>query len=218
MTATAILNLGYVALVAASFTRAMIRLRTLLIAAAFLLAAFAAIENITSMMLWNAAIGTSHTVTLARELWLRKRQRLVDNEASLAEQTFPTLDDADLFAVWSAGTERLHRDAQLTTAGTQTDEVALVITGSVEIRRDSRVLARLTSGSLIGEMSFARDGVASADAFACGAVWLRVWTTESLARLAKTNPAASVAFTQLIQRDLANKLERSDTRSSTGRS
>lgn len=205
--ATIILNCAYVALVSASFARSLLWLRGVLVVAAVFLIAYGLVEDIASMVLWNIAIGGSHAIRLARDVLDRRRSRLDDQTKWIGERVFPGLEEHDLFALWSAGADRLGRDIPITVQGTPNSTVSLIIDGHVKVHRDRIPLAGLGPGDLVGEMSFAAEKTASADAAADGPVWLRCWSGEAIADLGKAHPLAARAFHQRVEQDLANKLE-----------
>lgn len=204
--ATIVLNLAYVCLLASTFTRTIVTLRSALIAGSVAFITFGLWVDIPSMVAWNSVTGTLHTVQLVKAVRARRAIALTKDDESVRQTLFPELDAFDFHALWSMGEEKRPENVQLTHSGQPQHWVGLLLDGHVEVWRKGSPTARLDAGALIGEMSFMGGGHASADCYAIGPVRLRVWGQEQLAMLDELNPTSSRALLRLIGRDLTTKV------------
>lgn len=205
-TGTIIINLAYVALLAATFTRAIVSLRLFLIVSGIGFIVFGVLDQNWSMVLWNIVTIGLHLRQLARHFQSRRRVALSREEQEVRCRHFPDLNDFDFTTLWSMG-ETLERvDDVLMHRGEAHGRVALILDGIVEVDRASDPSVRLHAGALVGEMSFVAGGPATAQTQALGCVTLREWRHERLEALDVLNPAASKALHRLIQRDLVAKV------------
>lgn len=200
-----VLNLAYIALLAAAFTRTLGRLRILLIAGAMCFVTFGLFEQIWSIVVWNVLIGGIHTVRLVRDYAAARSVRLTTAEAEIRDQMFPGTNDFDFNMLWALGTEVTYSDATVITRGSLPDTVSLVLDGVVHIRRDQETLRHLRRGALVGEMSFVTGEEAAVDVIADGTLVVHQWEQRNLAALGRTHPPSASAMEELISRDLAAK-------------
>lgn len=204
--ADVILNLAYVALLAAAFTTTIGRLRVLLIVGACCFIIFGIATGIWSMIGWNVAIGGIHAFRMVRDQRQRSSVVLTAEECRMRDQLAPSTTDFDFHLIWAMGTEVLYNNRRIIRAGDCPPMVALISDGEVEIRDPSgSALATLGPGSLIGEMSFVSGERSSADVHAIGIVTAREWDQRKLRALEQTHPPSARAFQQLISRDLIEK-------------
>lgn len=204
---TIILNLAYIGLVSATFTRTILWLRGMLVAAAIGFVAFGLLTDLTSMVVWNVITGSLHTAQIVRYVRGRRGVVLSDEDEQIRSTLFPSLDRFDFFTMWSMGEETDYRDgSQLTTVGEPLSALGLLLDGEVDVRRAGESLNRITAGSLVGEVSLASGGSATADTFAVGAVRMREWQRQVLTTLDQLNPNAARALRTCISRELAARV------------
>ncbi len=203
---TIVLNIGYVLLISAAFTRTLGRLRFLLVFASLALALYGAIVGVLSMVLWNALIGSVHAYRLARDILASRAIQLTDDERRIRDEYFAGVNDFDFNALWGMGRTVEHpSDTTIIGAGTQPESVSMLLEGKVEIQRDGVAGPNIGRGALIGEMSYVSGAPASVDVVAADAVVVREWDQRHLRTLEQTNPPSAKALDSLISRDLAAK-------------
>jgi hypothetical protein len=103
MLAVLILNAAYVALLASTFTRAVVWLRAMLVLAAIAFILYGSLELILSMVLWNIAIGSMHVFRIARDYRQQRSVLLTLDEAATRDEFFLSLGDFDLHLFWCMG-------------------------------------------------------------------------------------------------------------------
>lgn len=201
-----VLNLAYVALFASTFSRSVKSLRWALIAAAVAFIIFGSVVGIWSMVVWNLIIGSLHCYRQFKHFQARAKVSLSAEDERFRQMLFPDLNEFDFHLLWSLGEEGTMTGERLTTQGEPSDSVWLVLSGVVEVHTDGKLINRLATGSLVGEMSYLSEGPAIADTIPVGPVLLRRWPQSALRVFAEVNPTASKAFFEAISNDLSRKL------------
>lgn len=203
---TAFLNLAYLTLVLASTRRQMLQLRGLLLAGSVLFVAFAVMAGITSMLAWNALIGSMHLRQLVLLLIEQRRAAATEEEDAVRGLYFPGLDPMSFATLGSLRTEIRTENQVLISQGQPQSDIYLILEGTVEVYTDGLLTTRLGKGSVVGEMSRLQGGVASADCKAAGPTVLWKWAHNDLSNLGTTNPVALLAFEHMVERDLVAKI------------
>ena len=204
--ADVILNMAYVALLAAAFTTTLGRLRVLLIVGACCFLIFGLATEIWSMVAWNVAIGGLHAFRMARDFRVQRSVDLTAEESVMRDRLSPAVSDFDFHMFWAMGTEVLYNNRRVIARGSCPPIVSLICNGEVEVRDESgSTIATLGPGSLIGEMSFVSAQPSTADVFALGVVAAREWDQRKLRSLEQTHSPSARAFQRLISRDLIAK-------------
>ncbi len=203
---TIIINLAYISLLLATFTRAIVSLRLFLIVSGLGFIAFGVIDQNWSMVAWNVVTIFLHLRQLALHLRSQRRVALPADDDAVRRRHFPDLTDFEFTVLWSMGETIDCVDDVLMRRGEVHGRVALILDGTVVVERAGSTTVRLQPGALIGEMSFVAGGPATAQTRAVGTVRLREWKHERLAALEVLNPAASKALHRFIERDLVAKV------------
>ncbi len=89
---------------------------------------------------------------------------------------------------------------------TELDQLLLIQTGIVSVQVKGEELATLSSGNLVGEMSFMTQKPTVADVVATGPVKYLAWQRDDLEELFKTKLELKSAIHEIIGRDLIAKL------------
>lgn len=205
-TSIVIINLAYVGLMAATFTRTIVPFRLFLILSGVGFLVFGVLTGNWSMVGWNVVTASLHIRRLLLHVRSRRKVALSPNERTLRDRHLPDLGDFDFASLWSMGETVEHVDEMLMRRDEVHGRVGLILDGVVEVDRGSEPSVHLGPGSLVGEMSFVAGGAASAATRAVGPVRLREWPHERLETLKVLNPAASKALHRFIQRDLVAKV------------
>lgn len=201
------LNGAYVLYVASSLFRNPLKLRVALIATSVAFIVYGIVSPIWSVVWWNLAFGLSHLVQLLRTVRDRMRVSLSSEDEAMRSLLFDDLDRLDFFTLWSVGHERTVDDSvHLCTEGEPQSTVAVVLDGTVDVRRGGSVIKQMGPGRLVGERTFLGADIANADVVPSGKVRIREWDHDKLSALDQLNPNASRAFRNLVGRDLATKL------------
>lgn len=200
-----LLNAAYLALLGSTFTRTLVRLRTMLVAAAVAFVIYGILESIPSMIAWNIVIGSMHLFRIARDFRQQRSVRLTADESAARDEFFPELGDFDFHLLWCMGASASYDDQILIHRGSTPDNVWLVLEGTATIEADGVVSRGIRRGGLLGEMSFVSGQPAEVDVAARGPLVVRQWDQRHLSSLDQVHPASARAFRELLSRDLVAK-------------
>ncbi len=95
----------------------------MLVAGAIGFVAYGAINDITSMVVWNIIIGVLHGRQIIRFMLARRAVNLSAEDERFRRALFPRLDRFDFHSLWSMGIDDRYRDVRLTLAGQPTKAV-----------------------------------------------------------------------------------------------
>ena len=203
---TLIINLAYVALLSATFTRRILWLRLFLITGAVGFITFGALTQNWSMLGWNIVTGSLHGRQLMRYVMARRAVSLSADDERHRSDLFPELDRFDFSSLWSMGDTVTYDGESITRLAEVHGRIGVVLDGTVSVVRPGSEQVRLGPGALIGEMTFVGGGAATADVRAEGVVTMRQWEHERLATLDQLNPVAGRALHAFLERDLLAKI------------
>ena len=96
--------------------------------------------------------------------------------------------------------------AQIIRMNQDAPELKLIISGAVKIKQNDKILATLQAGSFIGEVSFTSGSKASANVSASEETKVISWDQMGLRKLLLANPCLHLIFSEIINKDLAQKL------------
>mgnify|MGYP003685672339 FL=1 len=109
--------------------------------------------------------------------------------------------------------ETLHTDKSLTQEGAPTTAIYYIVSGAAKVHtHDTQI--EVGDHALIGEMSFAKGGAATATVEAQAGSVLITWPLKKL-RKALKRPSLNASFTALLNQDLSEKLTTDEARRSS---
>jgi hypothetical protein len=200
-----ILNVAYVLLLGSTFARTVSWLRIMLAAGAVAFVVFGAIEGITSMVVWNIAIGGMHVVRLLRDYRQQRSVQLTPREQLIRDEFLPDLNDFDFNLLWAMGEQATYSDEILIASGTQPTTVSIVLEGTALIERNGELIRGVRRGGLLGEMSFVTGEPAGVSVCTKQVLTVHEWRQRDLESLAQLRPGCARAMERMIARDLAAK-------------
>lgn len=107
-----------------------------------------------------------------------------------AQKLFSALTENELQQLCDSGVlQNYNKNERLIREGAMNHFLFLITNGSVHIKSYGVKVAKLTSGSLIGEVSAAGLGAPIADVIASGAVSAFKFPVEAINKIARSNPA-----------------------------
>lgn len=198
-----ILNIAYAVLIGATRTRTVRWLRVTLIAGAALFVTYGAIVGITSMVVWNSAIGGLHLSRLLADLYTERSAKLEPEARKFRDRLMPELSDANFLFLWNNSQEAVHLDTPIVEAGELPEHLSLIVAGRVDITHRGVPKFQRGDATVIGGVSFMSCTSAGFGVVASGAVSVRQWDIDWLRVLHDHNPACAQAVLQLVGRDLA---------------
>lgn len=201
-------HLSYLLLVISMCMRSMTWLRILVIASAFTAIAYDTIWLKDPVgVFWETLLVTVNIIQIARE-WLRERRtRFSPEEQFFVQKRLGGLSKADArrllnMGVWVDGDTGI----VLTEEGKDVENVAFIVSGSVDIFYNGHKVGTCDAGNFVGEMSVLGQTPASATAVV--AEFSRYWLipSERLHQLEHSAPEMAQAFQSGIAKDLRNKI------------
>ena len=202
-----LVNLGYFFMFLALAAKDILLLRSVLILGQLSLVSFGYFSDNLYVSFWNVLFFCINSFQIARLLRERTKIELPAELAGLYEQVFSSMSRREFLMFWNMGrTERREGD-QMIREGEHQRELVLVLSGMFNVVKGGEVIAKLTRGSFIAEMSFLTGDPASADVFANGAVEYIVWNQEKLRNLNQINPQLFIKIQNVLAKDLADKIK-----------
>lgn len=202
-----LVNLGYFFMFLALAAKDILFLRSILILGQLSLVSFGYFSGNLYVSFWNVLFFGINSFQIARLLRERRNIELPAELTDLYQRVFTSMSSREFLMFWNMGrTERREGD-QMIREGEHQRELVLVLSGIFNVVKGREVIARLTRGSFIAEMSFLTGDPASADVFANGAVEYIVWNQEKLRNLNQINPQLFIKIQNVLAKDLADKIK-----------
>jgi CRP-like cAMP-binding protein len=203
----ALVNMGYFFMFLALAAKDILFLRSILILGQLSLVSFGYFSGNLYVSFWNVLFFGINSFQIARLLRERRKIELPAELADLYELVFTSMSTREFLMFWNMGrTERREGD-QMIREGEHQRELVLVLSGVFNVVKRSDVIAKLTRGSFIAEMSFLTGDPASADVYANGPVEYIVWNQEKLRNLNQINPQLFIKIQNVLAKDLADKIK-----------
>jgi hypothetical protein len=207
-------NLGYLILLVSYFTTDAMRLRLL---AAIGLPVLAVVAYVGGMhppwlaAMWLLLLSTINAFRLIVRSPDGGKKSLTIEEEALRLWLFPTMSHADFVNLLKAGKRSVVGSGTfLATQGEKIDKLHFITQGAAHVITNGMVVATLREGSLVGEVSFFRDDVATASVVAQGDIKVLSFGREQLRKLMKSRETLHRALHESIGRDLGFKLTQFD--------
>ena len=135
------------------------------------------------------------------------RAKLTTEERALREWLFPTMGDADFHRLLKVGKRsEIMAGTFLATQGEKLEQLHFITNGAAHVIANGMVVATLREGSLVGEVSFFRDDVATASVVAQGNLKVLSIGRQELRKLMRSRESLQRALHESIGRDLGFKL------------
>lgn len=151
--------------------------------------------------------GTIHAVQLARIRRKKTRSTLNAQEKALRAWLFPSMGDMDFRQLLQVGNRNITPAGTfLATQGEPLDQLHVIIQGAAHVIFNGMVVATLRDGSLVGEVSFFRDDVATASVVAQTDLNILSLGRTELRKLLNERDSMKQALHESIGRDLGFKL------------
>jgi hypothetical protein len=205
-----LVHFGYLLQLFALLARDVLWLRGILVAAQSVLALYAWLRGPEYLpyVFWNLLFVAINTFWVARLLRERAEVQLPEDLKPLHERHFAALTPPEFLRVWREGERRTVTDVQLVREGTRPDALYFLLAGIASVQRHGRVVAELTAGNFIAEMSLLTGETTTADVVAKGTVEFIAWPAANLTRLRQRNPVLWSKVQSVLGHDLVEKIKR----------
>lgn len=203
-------NLGYLILLLSYITTDGLRLRMCAAIALPMLAVVAYVGGIRPpglAAIWLLLLACVNTYRLIVRSSDGSATSLTIEEEALRLWLFPTMSQADFVNLLKAGKRSVVGSGTfLATQGEKIDQLHFITQGAAHVITNGMVVATLREGSLVGEVSFFRDDVATASVVAQGDIKVLSFGRQQLRKLMNSRETLQRALHESIGRDLGFKL------------
>ncbi len=204
--ATILINSGYFLMLSALLVRDILWLRTILIAAQSILMSYALISGNENIAFWNGLFVLINTIQVMLLIRERRPIKLTDPLENIYQLVFASLRRREFLYLWHMGNVNTVQDSIIIQKDKHQKNIALILDGAVEVKSENRLIAQLSRGSFVAEMSFLTGNPATADVKAKGSVKLLSWPQSKLRGLQQINPDLFIKLQNILGKDLTQKV------------
>lgn len=203
-------NLAFLLTTFAFMVRDLIRLRLISIVSSsiWILYLFSKSEVLWISVFWNCVFITVNVTHIALFIAETRRVGLSEKDRELRRRMFPSLAVSDFKRLMANARWVSYAAGELITeAGKNTENVTLIVHGSVRVDVGHGLSSGYGAGHFIGEVSFFQSSViASATVTALEPLHCLVWRQDRLRKLLDGNPSMRSEFNAIMTGELAHKL------------
>jgi hypothetical protein len=203
-------NVSYLILLVSYFSVDAVRLRSLAVLGLVLqaIAVYAsALHTPWLAAVWLLLLAAVNGARLLMKSSASPRAALSNEEEALRLWLFPTMNPADFVKLLRSGKRSdIGSGTFLATQGDKIDQLHFITQGAAHVIANGMVVATLREGSLVGEVSFFRDDVATASVVAQGDIKVLSFGRDQLRKLMREHETLQRALHESIGRDLGFKL------------
>lgn len=199
-------NIGYLIGFSALAVRDILWLRNLMIVAQFLATYYAYATNNMYSVFWHCLFIGMNSIQVVRVVRERRPVPIPESLQDIASKKFTSMTTREFLNFWNIGDAHSFVNEPIIKDGSFPEKVALIVSGTVEVRKHQHVVNKLSRSRFVGEMSYLSNKSASAEVFAVDQVDVICWQIYKLKQLEKTNPALLQKFHSIIGEELAEKI------------
>jgi hypothetical protein len=156
---------------------------------------------------WNIVFIVINVVQIAIIIRERRGVEFTEEEQELYQTLFKNFAPFEFMKLLRLGEWKDARAGQLLTVqGQRLENVLLIYNGLAMVEANGQEVAQLKDGSLVGEMSFVSEGVASATVRVIQPTRYLSWPKADLRHMLRRNPSMSYAMEKVFTADLVKKL------------
>jgi hypothetical protein len=204
-----IVNLGYALGLIALTVKDVLWLRSILMLSQLSLFSYALLMGNTNVAFWNILFFAINSIQVARLVRERRPLAIPAELQDLYTHVFRDMTPREFLYFWNTGHIDEVQDQILIQTGERMENISLILSGCVSVIKNNAVIAELTRGSFLAEMSFLTGEPASADVKANGTVRYICWEQEKLRGLKQLNPVLLIKIQNVLGKDLAGKVKAS---------
>ncbi len=156
---------------------------------------------------WNLAFIAINVVQIGIILRERRGVSFTEEENELYQTLFRHFAPFEFMKLLRLGEWKDAKKGQVLAVENQRlDDIILIYNGLAAVEANGQQIAQLKDGNLVGEMSFVKDGVASATVRVIRPTRYLSWAKAELRHLLRRNPSMQHAMEQVFTGDLVKKL------------
>ncbi len=165
-----------------------------------------------NISLWNVAFILVNIVMIAIILDERKIHLIPDELKDIKLTIFDALTSKEFVYLWSIGNlievEKNHR---IIKEGIHQEKLMFILSGTAVVLRNNKVIANLSRGQFIAEMSLITLQPTSAIVESANQLQYIEWNKDSLKTIENTNPKFWIKLQGVLSSDIAKKLQSMNT-------
>ncbi|MDF7798873.1 cyclic nucleotide-binding domain-containing protein [Pontiellaceae bacterium B1224] len=202
-----LINIGFFLVLVALAVKDVLRLRSILLISQLCLLGNAFVTSNVNTAFWYILFLLINTVNIILLLKERRPVDLPPELVDLHENVFSVMTNKEFLYFWNTGQAGEAENEILVRQGKPMDTLSLVLTGTVDVIKDGKIIAQLGRGSFFAEMSFLTGEPASADIKAGGKVEYMSWEQEKLHCLKQLDSNQYIKLQNILGKDLSAKVK-----------
>lgn len=203
-----LVNIGYVFMLAALTVRDILWLRSLLVSAQLSLFSYGIISGNVPVAFWNALFFLINSYQVVRLIQQRRPIDLPEDLLDLYKNIFSSMRRREFLYFWQMGNIHELKHKKIISKGENQKNLLLILSGEVEVKSTGKLIAKLSRGSFVAEMSFLTGEPATADVFVPKEASYISWNQQKLRSLEQLNPDLLIKIQNILGKDLTSKLKK----------
>ncbi len=202
-----LLNIAYLAMLAAFLIREVFWLRLTLVLSQVVFIAYALVIDNFSMTVWNLGFCLINSYQVVRILRQRRPIELPERLEEIYRKSFRPMTRREFLYFWRTGSQEERDGGSIVREGEQQQSLFLVMQGTAAIWRGGEEVARVGRGDFLADScDFISPGPSPIEARARGVISLRRWDYPVLKDIRKIDPALMLKIQKIVAGYLTGKL------------
>ena len=165
-----------------------------------------------NISLWNVAFILVNIVMIAIILDERKIHLIPDELKDIKSTIFDALTSKEFVYLWSIGNLiEIEKNHRIIKEGIHQEKLMFILSGTAVVLRNNKVIANLSRGQFIAEMSLITLQPTSAIVESANQLQYIEWNKDSLKTIENTNPKFWIKLQGVLSSDIAKKLQSMNT-------
>tara|TARA_Y100000590_G_scaffold381806_1_gene451265 strand:+ start:3497 stop:4147 length:651 start_codon:yes stop_codon:yes gene_type:complete len=165
-----------------------------------------------NISLWNVAFILVNIVMIAIILDERKIHLIPDELKDIKSTIFDALTSKEFVYLWSIGNLiEIEKNHRIIKEGIHQEKLMFILSGTAVVLRNDKVIANLSRGQFIAEMSLITSQPTSAAVESSNHLQYIEWNKDSLKTIENTNPKFWIKLQGVLSSDIAKKLQSMNT-------
>ena len=165
-----------------------------------------------NISLWNVAFILVNIVMIAIILDERKIHLIPDELKDIKSTIFDALTSKEFVYLWSIGNLiEIEKNHRIIKEGIHQEKLMFILSGTAVVSRNDKVIANLSRGQFIAEMSLITSQPTSAAVESSNHLQYIEWNKDSLKTIENTNPKFWIKLQGVLSSDIAKKLQSMNT-------
>ena len=165
-----------------------------------------------NISLWNVTFILVNIVMIAIILDERKIHLIPDELKDIKSTIFDALTSKEFVYLWSIGNlVEVEKNHRIIKEGIHQEKLMFILSGTAVVLRNNKVIANLSRGQFIAEMSLITLQPTSAIVESANQLQYIEWNKDSLKTIENTNPKFWIKLQGVLSSDIAKKLQSMNT-------